>query len=162
MISFLGGIAATYSALLAWALVAQPVWLRYELDGAWLWLALIIVIIPVCCAWVAAELVNLASPRRIFDRRLGRWRSRLFLGLIAGTLGVAIGAVVLALPGVDRAVPDAVPLGVAAVLATILTMLPLSRRRAGHCIYCGYDLRSSPGPGRPGSGMCPECGAAAT
>ena len=47
----------------------------------------------------------------------------------------------------------------AAILWTLtlgpFTLRRIVRRKRGHCIKCGYDLRGHPG----GGGACPECGA---
>src|SRR5262249_30679586 len=139
MIAFLAGLSVVYGALLAWALAAQPVWLRVH-DERTLWMALVLVVVPVCAAWAACGLVHLLAPRGLFERRLRRGGTRFALGLIAGLIGTALGAIVLALPGVDQTVADAVPLGAGAALATAAVLLPLSRRKAGHCIFCSYDL----------------------
>lgn len=159
MIPFLAGFAVPYLALYAWGLAAAATWFREDPSMQRVFI-LVTVVIPIACGWGAAELVNLIRPRHLLDRRLkGRTLTRLLIGMIAGVIGAFATAVLL--PLVDRFVPDAVLTGSAGVIAAGFIVLLLPRVRPGHCIHCGYDLRSGPGPGRPGAGLCPECGAAA-
>lgn len=158
MIRFLAGLSLVYATLFAWSLSAEsgPV-SSGALDPAPL--AAVMIGAPALSAWAAAELANVVRPVRLFDRRIRRGRIKLALGLLAGTLGALLGAGLL--PLLDEYLPDAAILGSAAAVAASATVLLLPRRRPGHCIFCGYDLRDGPSPGQTGAGRCPECGAAA-
>jgi hypothetical protein len=152
------GVLTPYVALFAWGIWDGFPWLRYQRHDI-LGLAIVMLLIPACAAWAAAELIQCLTPRRFFDPRPRGGVRRFMLGLIAGVAGVGAGAA--GLPLLDRFAPDALPLGGGSALAVAATMLLLSRRRAGHCVTCGYDLRGTPGPGQPGAGRCPECGTSA-
>ncbi len=153
---FITGFAAIFTSLFGWGLAAEFSWLRYEPGGV-PQLLVAMVVVPVLAAWAAAELVNLASPRRVFDPRRGIRVSRLLLGVVAGGLSAVAGAALL--PLADRFVPDALVFGGASALMAGAIVLTCPRTRPGHCIHCGYDLRQSPSPGQPGAGRCAECGA---
>ncbi len=116
------------------------------------------VLAPGFAAWAMAELVNVVRPLRLFDRRIRKWTHLFIAGTFAGVLGAVIAAFGLALG--DGEVHELVILGACGALGTLLVLLPFRRVRAGQCIHCSYDLRAQPGPGSPGAGVCPECGAA--
>jgi hypothetical protein len=116
------------------------------------------VLAPGLAAWCAAELINMLRPLRLFDRRIRKKRYQIMAGLGAGILGAASASILLAI-AVGR-VHELVVLGGCGLLISAIVLLPMRRVRAGHCIHCSYDLRAQPGPGSPGSGICPECGAA--
>ena len=93
----------------------------------------------------------------IYDDALGSWRNlwyqprsvRGFAGFrfLEGAAGWNYQAVVL--PSWALIVPAGLP----PVVAGMRAWRRRSRRRAGLCVTCGYDLRAS-------AGACPECGAA--
>jgi hypothetical protein len=117
------------------------------------------VAVPALGAWGVAEFVNMLTPRRTFDRRRRTFGKRFVLGAAAG--GACATFATALLPLVDRYLSDAVIFGATGAVAMMLFLILLPRVKRGHCIHCGYDLRDSPAPGQPGSGRCPECGAAA-
>jgi hypothetical protein len=159
MTGFLFGFLLPLLLLYGWGVAGAPAWIGRSGDVARDFLV-VIVVVPLACAWGAAELVNLMSPRRLLDRRLsGRRLARGAAGAIAGTLSAASAAALL--PLVDSYVGDPVVTGGAAAIGGAAVLLLLVRLRPGHCIHCGYDLRNGPGPGRSGAGVCPECGASA-
>ena len=152
----LAGFAAVFAGLLGWGIGAGYGWLQYESQSIPRLIAAIL-LAPTLAAWAGAELVNMLSPRRLFDRRRNTRLSRLALGVAAALVSAAAGAA--ALPLVDRQAPDAAVFGASGFLVMAAFVLGCSRVRAGRCIHCGYDLRRSPAPGQPGAGRCPECGA---
>lgn len=157
MPAFLAGLGAIYAAICVVTLTVESTWIDTGRSAGIL--AVILILIPVASAWVAAELAVVSRRPRLFDARLRRARPRLILGLTTGALSLAAGAALL--PILDLYAGDAVVLGAAAAIITFGVIIRLPRQRPGHCIFCGYDLRSMPAPGHPGAGMCPECGRAA-
>jgi hypothetical protein len=158
MPAFLAGLGAIYAATLTATLAAESDWL--DAGGSAGILALTLILIPVASAWIAAELAVASRRPRLFDPRLRRTRPRLFLGLITGALSLGVGAALL--PVLDLYAADTVILGSTAAVITFGVTIRLPRHLPGHCIFCGYDLRSMPAPGHPGAGLCPECGRPAT
>lgn len=156
MIFFTAGFTSIFAILIGIALWLLPteLFLSNQHTSA---LLLRGVLAPALAAWMTAEAINLLRPRRLFDRRLRRIAAPTIAGFIAGFIGAAIGSFALVL--VDEPLHEALILVAASVVGSILVLLPMRRVRAGHCIHCGYDLRAQPGPGSPGCGICPECGA---
>src|SRR5688572_8425235 len=114
---------------------------------------LVVLVVPTLATWVSAELINAAFHKRLLDRRVRRRASCIAAGLGAGVLGVLIGTLMLIL--LDRALPDALLVGLAAAASTAIVLTPLPRQRPFACPSCGYDLSgASPASG----GMCTECG----
>jgi hypothetical protein len=157
MIPFIAGIASVFGALMGVAYWMIPVW-------SWLYNpndhigALILrgVLAPTVAAWIIAEVVQVLSPRRNFDRRL-RLRVRPFIGgVVAGLIGAAFGSFALAL--VEGETYEFLVLAGSGALGAVMPLVFMRRVLKGHCIHCGYDLRGQPGPGSAGSGLCPECG----
>ncbi len=108
-------------------------------------------IFPPLAAWVTAEVVNLLSPRRLFDRRTIAPIRRASLGITSSVIGFILA--VLFLPIVENNMPDWATLAAASALGTMIPMVLLPRTRKGHCVHCDYDLRTLPSMER-----CPECG----
>jgi len=158
MIRFLAGFTFVYAALYAWSLAAEFQWLGDDSTGPAV-LAAVMIAFPVLAAWAAAEIMSLARPPRLFDRRVRRGPIKVTLGLATGIVGTLLGAGLL--PVLDVYLSDGVVLGGSAAAAAAGAVLVLPRIRPGHCVFCGYDLRDGPSPGRAGSGRCPECGKAA-
>src|SRR5512140_711481 len=146
---FIAGFALIFSGLLGWSLGTEFNWLRYE-SASIPYLLAAIVIAPSLAAWITAETLPLASPRRVFDRRRRTHLARFTLGFATG-LGSALVAAA-ALPWADRVLPDSAVFGLSSVLVVGIALSLCSWVRPGHCIHCGYDLRNSPGPGQPGAG----------
>ena len=149
------GVLVSYAAAFCWGIGSGLPYLRYEQTSIWV-LAMVMLLTPACSAWAGAELVQAITPRRAFDRRVRARALKFFIGLCAGLIGLAAGA--LMLPVADRYLPDALIMGTTSALAAMTIVLLLKRKRPGHCIVCGYDQRGMPGPGQPGAGVCPECG----
>ena len=149
MLKFLLSFAAVFTALFIWGWVAQAEWLRYQARGV-LWLATLLIALPSGGAWLAMEVMERIRPRRAFDPRVKRPRTLVLAGVVSGLLGVVLATAMITL--VDK-LSDAVALGAAAVLATTLVLLVLSRKRAGECVHCGYDLSAAQ------DARCTECGA---
>jgi len=147
MMLFLLGLGVVQSGVLLVAVAASR-----GADGAdVVGLALSLVIAPFMMAMSAALLVQAFTPRRLFDRRLRRPLKRFALGACASLAGTIPAA--LALVFVPEGVHDVAVTGGCAALGAAAMLLPLSRRQAGQCVYCDYDLRATPAD-RP----CPECG----
>ncbi|HVU64131.1 MAG TPA: hypothetical protein VHC70_09150 [Phycisphaerales bacterium] len=110
---------------------------------------------PTIATWLAAEALNLLSPRRLLSRKLSMPVRRLTFGAIAGILASVLGVLGMAL--LDKyAVPDAALTGAAAMFTTVAVILPTARIRRGECLYCRYSLAGA----TPASkGVCAECGA---
>jgi uncharacterized membrane protein YraQ (UPF0718 family) len=156
MLTFVTGFLVPFLALYGWGLKEAPPWIQRDAQSQQVFF-LVTVLVPLACAWAGAELVNLTSPRRLLHRHFRRrFIVRAALGAIAGTTAAVAAAGLL--PLVDRFVHDGVVTGTAAAVASLAATFFLSRVRGGHCIHCQYDLRSSPGPGRYGAAVCPECG----
>jgi hypothetical protein len=115
-----------------------------------------LVLVPVACAWIAAEIIARVRRPRLLCAPVRAPVRRLLLGLTAGGLGVGLGAGVL--PFVDRWAGDALVMGAAAAISAGGVVLLQRRLRPCTCITCGYDLREAAAPGRAGFGVCPECG----
>lgn len=152
------GVLVVHAAAFAWGVGDGFAWLRYQ-KGDIGTLALVMVLIPACSAWAGGEFIQMMSPRRALDGRLRCRGLRFLLGMCAGLIGLGTGAAIL--PLVDRFASDALTMGATSSLSAMLLLLLLKRLRPGHCISCGYDQRGMPGPGQPGSGICPECGSRA-
>lgn len=155
MIAFLLGAASVFAVLLGSVVAANP-WLhqRSAVPHVLVWLLLSFVLLPLLGAWTATELVNWATPRRLFDSRRRSIVSRFILGTCAGLLATAATSLLIALA--DSRVPEALITTVCSATACLLILLPLSRTRPGRCIHCAYDLTGA--TVRDG-GRCPECGA---
>src|ERR1041384_6356368 len=89
MLKFLASYVVVFGALYAWGYTSESAWLRYEERGA-AWLAALLVGEPTLCAWVVAEVVDRARPRRAFDARVRRPWTLVFAGLAAAVLGVLL------------------------------------------------------------------------
>lgn len=113
---------------------------------AWLLIAF-----PPLAVWLTAEFINAVTPRRLFDRRTVAPVRRATVGALAGVIGFTIA--VLALPLTERHASDWATLAGASAIGTFVTVVFLPRVRRGHCVVCGYDLRTLPSMER-----CPECG----
>lgn len=106
---------------------------------------------PIAAAAIVAVVVRVFSPRRLFDRRLRLPLRRLALGGAASLAGAAVAVPAIALlPGT---IDEFIVTGLAGAIGTAAVLLPVSRVRAGRCVYCEYDLSATPIE-RP----CPECG----
>lgn len=162
MIAFLSGFAAVFGGLIAWMLRANPDlrgsdWLFEAAYGESLgwriaFVAATLLGAPLAGAWIGMEIVTRLRPVRAMDHRVRRGGSLAAAGVAAGLLSVAGSA--LLLPFSDAWVPDAVVTGGLSTVFAALALLPFARRRVGHCIHCGYDLR-----GGALRATCPECGA---
>lgn len=156
MIPFAFGVSIVFAGLMGALLGLDPTVRWFERPD----IAMLIarsVVGPVIAAWLVAEGVNLVRPLRLFDPRIARWVPRVLVGVASGLIGTAAASLLLAFAvGV---VHDVVILAGSAGLGTMMTLIVMPRVRPGACIYCGYDVRSQPGPGMPGWGTCPECGA---
>jgi hypothetical protein len=156
MLSLVAGFLLPYVVLAVWGVRTEPWWLNHDPANQRIFV-LTILVVPVACGWLGAEVSNFLRPRRLFDRHFRRrWTARALLGLIAGVASAIAGAGLLAVA--DRYAPDSVLLGSAAAVVGFAAVLPLSRVRRGSCIGCGYDLRNGAAPGQAGAGVCPECG----
>jgi hypothetical protein len=156
MKSFLAGVAAPLLVLAAWGIFGVPMEPRGVSRAATL--VALIVLLPTACAAASAQFVAFISPRRQFDRRMrGGFFPRALAGFFGGVIAtITIGALLIV---ADSFVSDALLTCAAGALAGSLAVLPLSRVKRGACFHCGYDLSAQPGPGQPGFGRCPECGA---
>ncbi len=149
------GSALVYGALLITAVGMEHDYL-FSLQRHLLSLALSAFVVPVVSTWLVTEFVNIASPRRLFDRRIHARLQRFTLGLIAGTLGACISALALAL--LDMSLPDSLLTGASAACAAGIVLVPLSHARRGHCIHCGYDLSGACILAGKAGAVCSECG----
>jgi hypothetical protein len=129
--------------------VAEAEVLRYQERGV-VWLASLLLGLPVACAWGVAEAIDKTRPRRVFDPRVRRAWTLVFTGLAGGVLSVVIATPLITL--LDQ-VSDAVSIGAAAMAGTTIVLLALGKKKAGECVHCGYDLTAGAEP------RCPECGA---
>ncbi len=148
---FLIGFGLAQLAVLGTALVASRMHGDSAPDAGGLLLT--VVAAPMMMATSVALLVQAFTPRRLFDGRTRRPLKRFVLGAgaaLAGTIPAS-----LALVFVNESVHEVLALAGCAAVATAAFLLPLSRRRAGHCVYCEYDLGAT-----PVELPCPECGRA--
>lgn len=109
---------------------------------------------PCLTAWVVAEIVHAARPRALLVGRRRATFRLLIRGMIAAVASTLLASVGLAFA--ERWLADLVIVTCATVATMTVAVLTLSRRRAGHCVYCGYDLR---GATTDGGSVCVECGA---
>jgi hypothetical protein len=149
MLRFLLSFTAVFGALFAWGSTAESGRLKLQEHGT-LWLAAVLIGLPVACAWGVAELIDKRRPRRAFDARAKRPWTLVFAGLASGVLSVVIATPLITL--VDWT-SDAVSISAAAMAGATVVLLVLSRKKAGECVHCGYDLTAGAEP------RCPECGA---
>lgn len=113
--------------------------------------AWVLAVFPPLAAWLTAEVINLATPRRLFDRRTKAPIRKSVLGLAAGALGFVLAVVFL--PIAEPYLPDWGILAASSAIGTVIPVLGLARVRRGHCVHCDYDLRTL-----PSMEQCPECG----
>lgn len=149
MILFLLGFGVAQLAVVGTALVASH--MKGDLEPDLGGLLLTVVAGPMMMATSVALLVQAFTPRRLFDARTRRPWKRFVLGAgaaLAGTIPAS-----LALVFVNESVHEVLALAGCAAVMTAVFLLPLSRRRAGHCVYCEYDLGAT-----PVELPCPECG----
>jgi hypothetical protein len=112
-----------------------------------------VLVVPTLTTWLTAEVIHAVQRKRILDRRVRRRLQCAGAGVGAGVLGVLIGTTALVL--LDRVMPDAVLVGLAAAAGTSIVLVPLRRQLDSECANCGYDLSgASPASG----GVCTECG----
>ncbi len=154
---FAGGFATVLLALAAWTAIANPYILRNAAmdDRPMLRLLVVaatLIAAPLAGAWMGMEIMTRWRPVRAMDHRVRRARWLAVAGVVAGLLSVAGSAA--AFPFLPDWLPEAVVTGGASVVFSALALLPFARRRVGHCIHCGYDLR-----GGALRATCPECGA---
>lgn len=154
MIPLVLGAASAYAALFAATLfIERSFFSTAASHGPTLTVALNVLALPVLATWLAAELVDAAFHKRLFDRRVRRPLRCAAAGACAGLLGVLLATLMLVL--LDRALPDALLTGIAAAASTAIVLTPLPRRRSAACPRCGYDLSgATPASG----GVCTECG----
>ena len=157
MIAFAFGVAAVFAALMGTSYALDPT-LRWYGDGDIALLVARTILAPALAAWIAVELVNIVRPLRLFDRRISHLVRRAAAGVAAGVLG-ALGATA-AFVYTEGLVHEVVTLASAGAAGSVLVLALMRRIRRGECIYCRYDQRDQPAPGRSGWGICPECGAA--
>ncbi|MBL8763489.1 MAG: hypothetical protein JNM07_04385 [Phycisphaerae bacterium] len=153
---FLLGLFVAYGAAVAAALwLSRPAPVEWPEPGSWVQVTFGMLIAPVLTAWAAAEIVNLRALRRGRGSTTEAFFRPLLAGVSAGVTGLGLAAV--ALPLLDRFVPDAA-LTAAASGASALVFVSLVRRaRPGSCPACGFDLSGNTPACK---GRCPECGLA--
>jgi hypothetical protein len=158
LISFMAGFTTVFAALTAWLVGANrgALWAFEVRDVGW-WarfvsLAAPLLAAPVAGAWIGAEIATWLRPARAMHHRVRRSKRLMAAGLGAGMLSVAGSAA--AFPFSDEQVPEFVVTGGLSMIFALLVLLPFSRKRVGHCVHCGYDLR-----GGATRATCPECGA---
>ncbi len=155
MIPFVFGVGAVFSALMGVSWWMDPDLKWYGREDIVLLIARTIMA-PMFAAWIFAECVNAVRPLRLFDRRVRRLVPRLVSGVSAGVIGACIASLLLTIA--EGWAHDVVILSASAAVGTAGVLALMRRVRKGSCIHCGYDVRSQPGPGSPGWGICPECG----
>ncbi len=140
------GSAPSLSLLLSYRAVWAPA--RPSTVGP---VAALVLMLP--AAWAAASAVQLASPRRMFYRRVGGWFGRCVAGGSAGVISVVL--IAAGLPFADGWMSDGAIVCAGAAVGTLAVTAWLMRRCGLHCVRCGYDLR---GNLSPTNRRCPECG----
>lgn len=148
--------------IMAFALVQVVAWVwgtyetasgnPYAEDEVWRGFLVPMVLVPVACAWIGAEIAAIVRP---FDKRkrtalmhIVRWG---VCGLIAGGVTIAVEGVALTINAErlsDYFVMSVCPLIVGGVAVFVF---PRASAKAG-CPSCGYDWTGLP--------TCPECGGA--
>jgi hypothetical protein len=155
MILLVLAAALVYGSLLAATLLLERGFFfsMFDSNQPVVTVVLSVLIVPTLTTWATAEVVNAAFHKRMLDRRVRRRASCLAAGFGAGFFGVLIGTLMLIL--LDRTLPDALLMGLAAAASTAIVLMPLPRQRPFGCPNCGYDLSgASPASG----GVCTECG----
>lgn len=113
--------------------------------------AWMMVIFPPLAAWLTVELINLVTPRRLFDRRTVAPVRRAVLGVMGGVIGFVLA--VAFLPILEPFMPDWGVLSASSAVGMMLPAVLLPRVHRGHCVHCDYDLTTL-----PSMEQCPECG----
>lgn len=155
MLCFLAGFIIPLLGLLAWAITHDVTGIWWEAKPDPLHAVALLIGLPLVTSWLSLELVARVRPRRAFDGRSKSNFRRLICGLSASLVTILFTTLTLVL--LETEVPDEVVITGSTALATIGCALLLKRKKKGHCIRCGYDLRDS-----QHSAICPECGSRAT
>lgn len=163
---FLAGFMVAPLALYGWMFWSER-FSDYRTVGDWLIVAISVVAAPLLAATVATAFLHVRKPRRWMTRGARGTKRAFVLGVMAG--GFAMAASPFAIyfanrpwPGTEDAewepdldverVPDAVVPAAVSFPPALFAVWFMPRRRPGHCIRCGYDIRYS-----LDSGRCPEC-----
>lgn len=114
-------------------------------------IVLVLVMLPSVMAWLTMDVLHRFRPRRWFVHGVHRRAKLVVLGFASGGVGAAGIATEFML--LDSLTPGALLTGGTTVLVCAAVFALIPAVRPGHCVECGYDLRSSVIHGR-----CPECG----
>ena len=155
MLCFMAGFILPLVAVLVWALThdVSGIWWQARPDPAHA--AAMLVGLPVVTAWICLELVDRVRPRRAFDGRSKACLARTLCGCTASIASAVLAT--LTVVAFEERVPDEVVIAGSTMLATLSCVLMMKRKKRGHCVLCGYDLRAS-----QQTAICPECGGLAT
>ncbi len=111
-----------------------------------------IVLIPFASAGATLALLHGFWPRRFLDRRRRGAAAGASTGLLIGGLWLILQTLGLWLAA--GTMPESLLSGVAGIASASAVFVCTARCRPGHCVNCGYDIRSA-----SGGSLCPECGA---